>query len=533
MKKTGIILTLLTLSIGFIGQSKDLNVSSSIEKVTLFTQGAQIHHKASKQINFGRQTLIFGDLPQNVNANSIQMGGKGSLTILSVTYRINHLSDPASSPKIKALEDSIQFLSESLNRLNNQIWIYNEEKDLLLKNKTIQVSSGGESTDELIKRANFFRKRMDDIFTSLTSIQNDQKKTNNQIQSIRRQISELRNGGPQKGEIVVEVEAKNSAKYDFEFSYTINNAGWYPIYDIRANSVSEPLKLTFNAKVYQRSGQDWNNIELTLSTSAPLSNINKPNFTPWRLKFLGKIEPVSYSRSNRKESFSSDKMESNTVVSEDVMRSMQAPMITAVNNQTSTTYEINTKYDVPSDGQHHSVSIAEYEIPATYTYYVAPKSSKQAFLLARATDWYKYNFIPGQANVFFENTFVGNTVINMNSGTDTLDISLGVDRGLIVRRERIEDFCKTRSLGNNKKESIGIGITLINNRKLEAEVEIVDQIPISSNNQITVELLESDKAQFEEKTGKLLWKKTLKPGKSEVLKFTYSVEYPKDQRLNL
>ena len=537
MKKIACILSFSLVFLSAKSVEKETRIDSKIDNVTLFTQGAQIFHTAKKSITAGRQFLVFTDLPQGINANSIQVGGNGDLMILSVTYRLDHLSNKEQSPKVKILEDSVKLLTENLTDLNNQIWLYTEEKDLLLKNKIVTSAEGSNSTDDLVKRANFFRSRMNNIFDELSSIQKKQKWHNERITALRRQISELRNGGIRKGEIVVEIDAKKTSNANFEFSYTINNAGWYPVYDIRASSVTEPLKLSYNAKVYQSTGQDWENINLTLSSAAPLSSIAKPTFAPWRLQFIADVQVQNYSYSNRMskmstaEAISADKAESDDEAAGGV--NFQAPLIAAVNHQTSTSFSIKVPYNVPSDGKHHSVNVAEYEIPADYTYFIAPKSSSQAFLLARAANWYKYNFLPGQANIFFENTYVGNTVINMNSATDTLDISLGIDRGLIVKRERLEDFCKTRSFGSTKKESIGIGITIVNNRNIDAVIEVVDQIPVSSDNNITVELLESDKAKYDVNTGKLLWNVSLKPGKSELIKFKYSVEYPKDRRINL
>ena len=530
MKSTGIIV-LAGLLISTMSHSAEIKTVSKIKGITVFTSGAQVFREASKYLKPGRQTLVFSNLAQQINNNSIQVGGRGNAqaTILSVSYRRNFLQEVQQNSRVKTLQDSIKWLDEKLSETNNSIWIYNSEKDLLLKNKMAGSKDYGTSTEDLIKRANFFRSRMTNIFDELSKVQKVKVELSERKNAIQRQINELTRGRKQIGEILVEVDVKKGLTYSFDISYTLSQAGWYPVYDIRANDIKNPINLNYNAKVYQSTGVDWKNIELTLATSAPLQFTRKPVFSPWRLIFTPDYRNDKMKHSNRKYEYSSAR--GNAAVEEDA--EMGAPPVMIAQNQTSTQFKIKTKYSVPSDGKKHSVSVAEHVIPATYTYYVAAKQDKKAYLLARTTDWYKYNFLPGSANIFFENTFVGNSRINLQGARDTMDISLGVDRGLIVDRKRIEDYCKSKTFGANKKETIGIQVSIVNNRSSIAEIEVVDQIPISGDNYIKVDLEDSGKAKYDEKTGRLLWNIKLKAGELKLLTFKYTVEYPKDKRINM
>ena len=196
-------------------------------------------------------------------------------------------------------------------------------------------------------------------------------------------------------------------------------------------------------------------------------------------------------------------------------------------------FDIDLPYDVPTNGKAQTAVLKEYEVPAAYKFYAAPKLDKDVFLLAEIADWEKLNLLPGEANIIFEGTYIGKSFIDPSSTQDTLNLTMGRDKRVVVKREKLIDFSSVKFLGTNKKQIFTYEITVKNNKKDAIDILVKDQYPISQNKEVEVELLEKSAASDNEETGVLTWKLKLAPGEVKKLKISYSVKYPKDKVLNL
>jgi hypothetical protein len=192
-------------------------------------------------------------------------------------------------------------------------------------------------------------------------------------------------------------------------------------------------------------------------------------------------------------------------------------------------FDIDIPYDILANGKAHSVSLKDIKIPATYKYYAAPKVEKEAFLLAELNDYAKYNLLPGEANIVFEGMYVGKTTINPNQTQNTLNLSMGRDKKISIKRERITDKSGTKFLSSYKEQTFTYDITVRNNKKEDINMLLKDQYPLSTDKEITVELLEKDGAKENEETGVLTWEIKLKPNETKKYRISYKVKYPKDK----
>ncbi|MCI5059175.1 MAG: DUF4139 domain-containing protein, partial [Flavobacteriales bacterium] len=156
-----------------------------------------------------------------------------------------------------------------------------------------------------------------------------------------------------------------------------------------------------------------------------------------------------------------------------------------------------------------------------------------AFLIAKMVDWGRLNLLDGHANIYLDGVFKGISYINTRSTNDTLDFSLGIDESVIVIREKVDEFCESKVLGSNKKETLGYKIKVRNSKSAAISVMIQDQIPISTNKEIEIELLESSSAKYEESTGYLSWKHEIPANQTKEILFKYEVKYPKSGSINL
>jgi uncharacterized protein (TIGR02231 family) len=292
--------------------------------------------------------------------------------------------------------------------------------------------------------------------------------------------------------------------------------------------------------VVQNTGIDWKKVKLTLSSGYPNQNNQAPILSSWFLanqvyndevvgygttKFKNQIQGSVYKKE------ASDK--SVDMVAPVLMESSVSNYTTVAENQLNISFDIDIPYDISSNGKVHSVSLKEIKLPASYKYYSVPKVESEAFLLAEIADYSKYNLLRGEANIIFEGMYVGKTFIEPNQTGDTLNLSMGRDKKVSIKREKVADKSGTKFLSNKKEQTFTFDITVRNNKKEAVELLLKDQYPLSTNKDIEIELLQSDSAKINTETGILTWQLQLKANESKKFRISYRVKYPKDQILNL
>lgn len=211
-----------------------------------------------------------------------------------------------------------------------------------------------------------------------------------------------------------------------------------------------------------------------------------------------------------------------------------APLITSfVENLTTVEIEVAEPYSIKTNGERTLVDLKTYDIPAAYRYTAIPKLDKDAFLLAEISDWSQYSLLEGESNLYFEDGFVGRSILNPAALQDTLQVSMGRDRSIVMQREKVDQFSKKRTIGANITETRGYEITLKNNKSQAVTLKIKDQIPISVNSNITVTPGELSGGILDPLTGIVTWEITLTPGTQQKLSLQYEVKYPKSERIIL
>jgi uncharacterized protein (TIGR02231 family) len=200
--------------------------------------------------------------------------------------------------------------------------------------------------------------------------------------------------------------------------------------------------------------------------------------------------------------------------------------------QTAKSFDLPQPYTIKTGSENFKVELKPLEIPATYEYYVAPKYDKDAFLTAKIVDWEQYDLMAGAMKLYFEDTYLGDSYLNVNN-QDTLSISLGRDKGVVVSRNKMMDFRKKQSLGSNKVDSRSYEIVVRNTKRQAINLTIEDQFPISKAKEIEVDDQEADEAEINKETGKITWKLSLEPNKEKKLKHKFIIKSPKGMVFNL
>ena len=524
----------------FILNAININ-DSKIKEVTVFRNYAKETRLATTTIPEGNNEIVISNVSTFMDDNTLQISTKGNVKILSVSTRLNYLSDKLKSVQAEKISDSIEYLNEDIAWINQQIQAFQDELKVLDENRKLSNDKVAFTTQQVKDLADLYRVRSLDIRKSMFDLSKKQKSSKEKLAKLQAQLSEI-NGKQHQPikEIVLKVQAKSAGSVTFKTSYIITNAYWIPIYDIRAKNSNSPLQLDCRAKVVQNTGYDWKDVKLTLSTANPSSKHDRPILYPIYVDFF---QP-DYYKNQLKKSYTSQMMQNMAMApaTVDIARASEETgfedglksddnHVTILEGDMAVEYAIETLQDIESDNKEHIVGIQEIEMPAIYSYHTVPKLDMTAYLLARVTDWAKYNLLAGEANIFYDDNYVGKSYLNPNVSADTLLISLGRDEKINIKRVKLNEYSSKKLLSGNVKETKAFETTIKNNKNNAIEIEILDQYPISKNSQIEVKLEDADGATITEAYGKLIWKVKLQPNEIRKIKLVYTIKYPKDKEV--
>lgn len=635
MRTISILILSLIFSNLFSQEIVEQEVDTNVKEATVFLDGAQVHRKKEVHLSKGKTLIKFVNLSPFIDAKSIQFKAKGELTVLSVNHQLNHLNKSEKSDELKELEEKVESIRSKIEIENAHLSVLGEELAFLKENRDISGKNEQLTLSNLQQTADYYSKKL----TTLKLKQIERRKSLRDLHKKKLDIeNQIRNLNSEEeyptGEVLVKVDAKLAKSYSMELSYLVNNAGWFPSYDIRSNNINEPIELVYKANVTQNTQVDWKNVKLSFSSADPNTSGVAPNLITYYLDYYtkppvyrmqsnsitGKVisdedglglpgvnvvvkgtsigtitdtegnysitipnnashlvysfvgmksqtQPIS--SSNMYVVLEPDTFAMNEVVvtgytddeleivdydeEEDISSVLQGQVagvsvkrppklkvlemksvpisVNQKESKTSVNFEVKRPYSIKSGNANFAVNMAHYKIPAMYEYYCIPKIDKNAFLLANIIDWEKYNLLDGEANIFFEDTYVGKSLLDLQHATDTLQISLGIDKKVSVNREKVKDFSEKRMLGKKKEETLAWKNTVKNNKNQEIKMILMDQVPVSTRSEIEVMILNLSNARHNSKTGEIRWELLLEPTNSKDVELHYSVKYPKHRNL--
>jgi len=538
-----IFLTLITaLSITYSYAQSPLSFNGRLESVTVYSTGAELNHKVKVSIPAGTSEIILNNMANAIDESSIQVGVPSSVTILSTSFSRDFLKTENKSPAYIKVEDSLQIVKRELNKVQNKRIVEENLLVLLDKNQAIGGVNTGVNVAELIKVADYYKSKQLELRNNIFSLKEAEVKQQERIDRMQQQLQELSlDKTGTTGQIVLQVMATAASNADFNVSYLSPNAAWIAFYDLRAENTSSPLNIVYKANVTQSTGLDWKKVKLSLSTGNPSQNGTAPLLSAWFLEFG---EP-QYAYDRKKQAYQNriQTMEARAPMNREVLADVAKPIMSQLQgkvagvsiiqneNMLNASFDIEIPYDIASNSKPHSVTLKEFSQPANFKYYSVPKVDGDAFLMAEITNYDKLNLLPGEANIIFENSYVGKSFIDPNATTDTLNLSMGRDKKITIKREKVAEQTGVKFIGSSKKQTFTYEIRLRNGKKEAVNLLLKDQYPVSTDKDMEVELLAAEGAAINKETGVLTWKLNLKAGATETIRISYSVKYPKDKNI--
>lgn len=527
-------------------------VSSQVSDVTVYNDRAQVVRTAEVQLEQGINTLRFEDLPEAINSRGIQVDGSGAATVLDVRFKTENFEQipeeawkalydqrdelqelekavEQQAQRLRQLEDFLSRISDKVTHraeTEGQQELNPESWDQML---SLYVEKGAEY-DEAIQAA---EQELKEIRKSLQKVNADIEDTGADIRKQRRVVE-------------VDLDAANSGKAEVRLSYLVSGPGWKPVYDVRVDTQSREMEVKYFGLVRQNTGENWSNVALKLSTANPSLGGKHPDIQPWRIRARPDMVPRGGSGVDFYSASSSSyapvpetSAMANTFVTDELSDSsltdiqpMEVRSAVARKQGASVLFEVKGKSSVDSDNVEHRVAVSVVKLPAHFRYSAVPKMDKHAYLKAKAVNRSKSPFLAGKANVFLDGSYVATSALELVAPEEEFWVFLGVDESMKVEYKLITKFTSREGFaGKTVRHTREYLLTVENTHSVAEEVIVWDQIPVSGNEKIEVDLIEpkyskdTESLKIDEEK-RIQWFSKLKPGQKWEIPLVFRVDAP-------
>ncbi|MDD2581664.1 MAG: mucoidy inhibitor MuiA family protein [Desulfuromonadaceae bacterium] len=538
---------ILTPTLSSSADIKQIPAASRISAVTVYTDRALTTRSATFNLKPGSYLIAFESLPSLILDDSVRVTGKGTAaaTIAGLEIKRTFL-EGSGEKRVQMLEEEIRILERSSAGLDAKKSGITAQKAFLDSIRVAwgehiskELSVGRPTSAELSNASSFIGTGITKAEELSRDIEFEKKGIKDKIDALRRQQNEVTGSTLKEVKTVeVAVEVAREGNLSLELVSITPQASWEPSYDVRLTADAKNAELTFRGMVRQQTGEDWNNIDLTLSTARPAVGGAPPELSPWHISLYRPQPTVSRMLSAAAAPRAMAKMSNRIQMEYDATESAaaeEAPaaFITAQvsDEQSSISFRVPRTLDIPSDGTPHGTVVAVEQLPVKLEYMTLPKLSQSVFIRSEVINNAPYPLLPGKVNTFVGNSYTGSSRMKRIASGEKFDLFFGSDDQITVKREELKQQKEAGMFGKNLV-SYRYRVELGNFRKEPVLLTLRDQLPIAANEEIKVSLEEpSLKPEAIKSDGTITWKILLKSGEKKELTFNVLVEYPKDREI--
>ena len=525
--------------------SAEIKGTSRIEAVTVYPAGAEVTRVGRATMEGGEHVILFADLPAQALPGSIRVEGRatGALQIGSVDTRrvaVPRTDEAIVATERKQIEDQIERLKDERAVLQAAVEAAQAQKALVanLAQLPAQTPSphGAASQPDWSQLFTLIGQRTAEAQKAILEAQIKMRETDRQIADLTRKLASLAPAPEQRTEVKVFVDATGALDAELIIRYQVSTASWTPFYDARlatgTRDQAPRLQLVRRASIQQRSGENWDDVALSLSTARPNAGSAAPDLRPMTVDYAP--DAVLASRPGRGQGaqegqfhYASPPPASGQTelgrVAEQRPATVEAQPFQAV-------YAIAGRVAVPSTNEMKRVQIDDMALDPTLTVRTVPKAEAKAYLYAKLTMAAGTPVLPGPVSLFRDSIFVGNSQLPLLAPGEEHELGFGVDDMIRVRHAIAE---QTRGesgwVATSKTDVRNYRITVKNMHQRPIQLRVLDQIPVSQNEAIKIDLLgrtQPTRRNVDEKRGVLAWDMTLAPDEEKVVEFGYRVSWP-------
>ena len=551
MKRYSLFAFLFLLSANLFFAQKPIYTKAKVTAVKVYRNSAELQNTVSFSIPSGISEIVIGNISEEINEKTIQIGvNSKNISILSSQFTSDYSTDfkmDTTNPQIKKVNDSIKIVENLISKNRIELDANKKAVELLDKNQTVLVGSNSSNVAQLTQLTEFYTNKRIELENKLVSLKikgDDLSKKLSRLKSSLKTKEQKEAEEFADGVIVLKLMSPTAGNIKLNINYLTDNVSWKPYYEIKAEKISAPLDVTSKAIVKQNTGLDWKGVKLTLINGNSSRNNYAPTVSPWFI----------YARSPKEREIQREEIASksaairirgmgsvNAAEYDDQYKELEGRAegvavgyagFNVNTNELNTSYDIDIPYDILSNNEDHLISLYQQKIPADYQYFTAPNYNREAYLLAKIKDFSKYNLVSAPASVIFENMYIGETRVSPDQTNNEMNITLGNDPKISIRREEVQDKSGEKFLSSYREKVITYDLVIKNNKKEQISIEVKDRFPLSNNEAVKIEVLDKSGAAKDDEKGFLTWNIKLSPSETKKLRVSYKVRYPKDYTIN-
>lgn len=529
-------------------------VDTKICEVTVYDDQALVKRRGVVQLTGEEQELIIPQLPIALVSESVQVAGFGNSGVQFLAVRTERTKiAEAVHPKVDQIAEEIGQLEDQKREGQDLLTLLNLQRSFVkdLNNHYLDrlARSNNPEPIDLNKMGNlldFVGERWQDLSRRIAAQDQEQKQLNSQLQGLRSQLQQL--STPETREsftLIVTLESSAAGEFELEVSYIVTQASWHPLYNLRWQSTTQNLNLSYLAEVTQNTGEDWLGVGLTLSTLQPKLSSRSPQLCPWYID----LQQFSDRRSRGKETdrqiprtppitmpFAGITVEPEPGINDQdyELINSEMPQGEIAKSRGIVMLAVSNRCTIPSDGASHKTTIFNHNYPCRAEYITIPQRINLAYLQATVTNPItSVTLLPGQAYIFRDQTFIGTTEIENIAPGQEFKIDLGIDEGLKIERHLVERQVDKKQIGNQWRTVVNYAykLIIINLREQNAQVKLIEQLPVSCHPQLKVRLIDSQPQLSAGEMGVWEWSVTLPALDSQELLYQFTVDYPSELRV--
>ena len=546
MKRYSLFAFLFLLSANLFFAQKPIYTKAKVTAVKVYRNSAELQNTVSFSVPSGISEIVIGNISEEINEKTIQIGvNSKNISILSSQFTNDYSTDfkmDTTNPQIKKVNDSIKIVENLISKNRIELDANKKAVELLDKNQTVLVGSNSSNVAQLTQLTEFYTNKRIELENKLVSLKTKGDDLSKKLSRLKSSLKTKEQKEAEEfadGVIVLKLMSPTAGNIKLNINYLTDNVSWKPYYEIKAEKISAPLDVTFKAIVKQNTGLDWKGVKLTLINGNSSRNNYAPTVSPW---FIYARSPKEREIQREEISGKSAVMRARKTVSVDAAEYDVSNALEGraegiavgyagfnVNaNELNTSYDIDIPYDILSNNEDHLISLYQQKIPADYQYFTAPNYRREAYLLAKVKDFNKYHLVSAPASVIFENMYIGETRVSPDQTNNEMNITLGNDPKISIRREDIQDKSGEKFLSSYREKVVTYDLIIKNNKKEQISMEIKDRFPLSNNEAVKIEVLDKSGAAKDDEKGFLTWNIKLSPSETKKLRVSYKVRYPKD-----
>ncbi len=548
-----IIVLLLVFSLFSIGNylfAAELEIESRIVEVTVYPDSALISRQAPLKLNPGEYKVIFPSIIPDVDENSLRVSVSdgAKVQLFGAEVKKEFLEEPPSE-KVKALKEEIQGTEDEIKKAQDLKQLLLEKKEFI---DSVRLFSGEQIPKDLVTKmppANeldetlkFLDIRLKENYAQVMDTEIKIRELEKKLDVLRRELAQVSGANRKlKRSIVVDLELPQPENFNLTVSYLVRGASWQPLYDARANFEKSQVELVSYGVVRQATGEDWQDVGMSLSTAKPAIGGRMPYVEPW---FLRPYQPpveheIKFDRKMAGKPMMQTMAFDGAGITGGAPKQEQDKYASVAEKGIAVVYQLPKKASIKSDGAEHKLSVSTQILNAKFEYSTYPRALLSAYLGSRVTNAEKLQLLAGRVNIFLDGDFVGISSIDNIGPQEEFDLYLGADENVKVKRDQVKKKVDETLIAGipatTRRTTFEYKLTVENYKSKKINVKLFEAMPFSEDDRIKVKIekvsMEPKEKDWKDRKGVWLWELELEPKAKKEITYTYTVEHPRQMQV--